>query len=269
MSRRWWREHRAHGVFAVGRVRRRGRQFDVARVNLLMAGDADRPGKPRALNACRNSAPMRYPASARTVPKRTPARSGDRVGERNVRLVRRRAILGGHAGALEPSFVAGPGLRQEESSPPSPVPRRAPASATPRSGNWPSAQGRRVLRRDPNRMPPFFGNVVSSITRKSPAPPTSLSAWMESSRSSGTSSQTPSDTKWCSRSYSPARPVGHRLTLCDHPARSAPPQTADTSAASPVTNRSRNGPSHRASSSRQSAMPRAPKSEHESSPGRG
>src|SRR5271165_5279890 len=28
---------------------------------------------PRALKACRNSAPMPYPASARTVPKRTPA----------------------------------------------------------------------------------------------------------------------------------------------------------------------------------------------------
>ena len=35
-------------------------------------------------------------------------------GERDLRLGPGRAIFGGHAGAFEPSFVAGPGLRQEQ-----------------------------------------------------------------------------------------------------------------------------------------------------------
>ena len=65
---------------------------------------------------------------------------------------------------------------------PSPGPRRAPASATPRFGNSQSCTGRmRIAARPRLECVPFFGNAVSSMTRKASAPPTSLSAWSASS----------------------------------------------------------------------------------------
>ena len=49
------------------------------------------------------------------------------------------------------------------------------------------------------------------MTRKAPAPPTSLSAWSASSGSSGASSQTPSDTKLVQPVVTARRdPLGHR-----------------------------------------------------------
>jgi hypothetical protein len=90
--------------------------------------------------------------------------------ERNLRLGPRRAIVGGHASALESSFVASPGLRQEPAGPPSPGPRRAPGLATPRFGNSPSCPKPTHIEATPTECVPFFGNAVSSMTRKASAP---------------------------------------------------------------------------------------------------
>ena len=93
-------------------------EFDVARVDLLMAGNADRPGKPACAQRLTELGAHAVPCVGRDCPEADAG--GDQAiefGKRNLRLGPRRAIFGGHAGALEPSFVAGPGLRQEQSRP--------------------------------------------------------------------------------------------------------------------------------------------------------
>jgi hypothetical protein len=76
---------------------------------------------------------------------------------------------------------------------------------------------------------------VSSMTRNASAPPTSLSAWVASSRSNGASSTDRPQRNGATGHNGlaqPARPSGRRF--CARPARSAPPRRAGTSAASPV-----------------------------------
>ena len=177
-------------------------EFDVAWVDLLMTGDADRPGKPACAQRLTELGAHAVPCVGKDCPEANAG--GDQAtefGKRNLRLGPRRAILGGHAGALEPSFVAGPGLRQEQSQ----TDHHRDLDARQRQRHkvrqfavLPKADA--YCGATPTECAPFFGNVVSSMTRKAPAPPTSLSAWSASSRSSGASSQTPSDTKRCSRS---------------------------------------------------------------------
>ena len=90
-------------------------EFDVAWVDLLMTGDADRPGKPACAQRLTELGAHAVPCVGEDCPEANAG--GDQAiefGERNLRLGPRRAIFGGHAGALEPSFVAGPDLRQEQ-----------------------------------------------------------------------------------------------------------------------------------------------------------
>ena len=86
--------------------------FDLARVNLLMTGYADRPGKPACTQGLSELGTHAIPCVGEDRPEANAG--GDQAlefGECNLRLGPRRAIFDGHAGALEPSFIAGPGLR--------------------------------------------------------------------------------------------------------------------------------------------------------------
>src|ERR1700690_1487201 len=87
-------------------------EFDVARVDLLMTGNADRPGKPACAQGLTELGAHAVPRVGEDRPEANAG--GDQAiefGERDLRLGPGRAIFGGHAGAIEPSFVAGPGLR--------------------------------------------------------------------------------------------------------------------------------------------------------------
>ena len=90
-------------------------KFDIARVNLLMAGNADRPGK-AARTQCLTE--RRTHAIAGISEDRSESNAGAdqtiQFGKRDPRLGPRRAIFDGHAGALQPNLVVDPGLRQEQ-----------------------------------------------------------------------------------------------------------------------------------------------------------
>jgi hypothetical protein len=127
-------------------------ECDVVRVDLLMAGNADGPGK--AARAQRLTE-LGAHAIAGVGENRPEANAGGdqaiEFGERNLRLGPRRAIFGGHAGAIEPSFVAGPGLRQEQPQ----ADHHWDLAARQRQRHQglairSLAQGRRILRRDPD-----------------------------------------------------------------------------------------------------------------------
>ena len=192
-------------------------------------------------------------------------------GERDLRLGPRRAIFGGHASTGEPSFVAGPisgrNSRRPTITGTSP---RASVSDTKvwQMAAWPKADA--DCGATPTECVPFFGNAVSSMTRKASAPPTSLSPWSASSRPAEPRPRPRpirNGAAGRNRPARPARPSGRRS--CGRPARSTPPHKAEHTpprlVAEPIHQRRR----HRPSSSRHSAMPRAPKSERESSPHRG
>src|SRR5580704_6281926 len=112
---------------------------------------------PRALNARRKSAPMPYPASARTVPKRTPAAIRRSSSARAISdLVRAERYSAGPP-ALEPNFLAASGLRQEQPY----ADHHWDLAARQRQRHQglairSLAQGRRILRRDPHRMRPLL-----------------------------------------------------------------------------------------------------------------
>jgi hypothetical protein len=89
-------------------------EFDLARVDLLMTGNANRPGKPARAQGLTELGAHAVPSICKDRPE---ANAGDQAiefGQSDLRLGPRRAMFGGHAGAIEPSFVAGPGLRQEQ-----------------------------------------------------------------------------------------------------------------------------------------------------------
>ena len=133
-------------------------EFDVARVDLLMTGNADRPGQPACAQGLTELGAHAVPCVGEDRPE---ANAGGnqaiKFGERDLRLGPRRAIFGGHASALEPSFVAGPGLRQEQ-----PQAHHHRNLATRQRQRHQGlaigrlAQGRRILRRDPDRMRPLL-----------------------------------------------------------------------------------------------------------------
>ena len=84
-------------------------------------------------------------------------RSGDRVRRAQSPAWPAPSDIGGHAGALESSFVAGPGLRQEQSQ--AHHHRDLAARQRPRHQGLATgrlAQGRRVLRPEPDRMRPLL-----------------------------------------------------------------------------------------------------------------
>src|SRR5271170_8204825 len=90
-------------------------EFDVARVNLLMTGNANRPGKPARAQGLTELSAHAIPGVGEDRPEANAG--GDQAiefGQSNLRLSPRRAIFGEHAGALEPNFLAAPGLRQEQ-----------------------------------------------------------------------------------------------------------------------------------------------------------
>ena len=123
-----------------------------------MTGDADRPGKPACAQGLTELGAHAVPCVGEDCPEANAG--GDQAiefGERNLRLGPRRAILGGHAGPLEPSFVAGPDLRQEQSQAHhhrdlDARQRQRHQGLTIRS----LAQCRRILRPDPDRMGPLL-----------------------------------------------------------------------------------------------------------------
>ena len=162
-------------------------EFDVARVDFLMTGNA---GKPACAQGLTKLGAHAVPCVGEDRPEANAG--GDQAiefGERDLRLGPRQAIFGGHASALEPSFVAGPGLRQEQ--PQADITGTSPRASVSETKVWQLAvlpKADACCGPTPTECVPFFGNVVSSMTRKASAPPTSLSAWSASSRSSGASS---------------------------------------------------------------------------------
>jgi hypothetical protein len=96
------------------------------------------------------------------------------------------------------------------------------------------AQGRRILRPDPDRMRPLLRQRRVVDDEEGVGAADSLVRLDRKLKLQRTLVPDPVRTKWWSRSYRPAppaRPSGR--CSCDRPARSAPPHRADTSAASP------------------------------------
>ena len=128
-------------------------EFDVAWVDLLMTGGCRPPRQARVRSTPDGTRrPCRTLRRQGLSPKRTPAAirrssSASAISD----LARAERLLGGHAGALEPSFVAGPVLRQEQSQ----THHHRDLDARQRPARHQGltirslAQGRRVLRRDP------------------------------------------------------------------------------------------------------------------------
>src|SRR6516165_7945976 len=64
----------------------------------------------------------------------------------------------------------------------------------------------------PTECVPFLGIAVSSITSTASSPPTSLSAWISSSVSTGVASQTPAAMRWVQLvAFAQRKPLRHRL----------------------------------------------------------
>jgi hypothetical protein len=128
--------------------------FDVARVDLLVARDAHRPGKAARAQGL---AELGAHAIAGVGENRSETHAGGgqtiEFGERDLRLGPRRAILNRHAGALQSSLIAGPGLRQEQSQ----AHHHRDLASRQRQRHQGLAigglaQSRSILRSDPDRM---------------------------------------------------------------------------------------------------------------------
>ena len=157
-------------------------------------------------------------------------------GKRDLRLRSCRPMCDRNAGPLQTSRIGAffSSLAGIGAMPPSLALPRASVNDTSvwQLAVFPSADA--YCGETPTECSPFFGMAVSSITSTASPPPTSLSAWTRSSASSGAASRRPQQRNGATGHSHPAqtaRPSAQRS--CDHPARSAPPRKADTSAAVP------------------------------------
>src|SRR5262249_28064242 len=122
-----------------------------------------------------------------------------------LRLRPRRSIFGWDTRSLQPSLIARPTLRKKQSQPQHDS--TSPCASVSDTKVWqlavlPNAETN--CEATPTECVPFLGIAVSSITSTASSPPTSLSAWISSSVSTGVASQTPAAMKWCNWSHSPS-----------------------------------------------------------------